>query len=94
MAANWKEIKGSRRMEDHDPNYIDYIISFVQVASTAEADKPVGGDLLVDVQSTRAAALPSTGLDAEPSAVQVSLIKYVTGTKANVTVRFRGFYTS
>ena len=87
MAKAWKELKGTRQPEDAPPHHMDYVITFT--AATGEA-LPAGGEKIADI--TGSGTLPSTGLDAEPEAVQVSARIYATPTKDHVTVRFRGLY--
>ena len=89
MAGSWKEKDGSRQVNDTEPDYIDFIITFTAAAGTA---KPTNGLGFTEV-STGGSALSSTGLAAEPKTVQVSEVtKRVGGTVDWVTCRFRGEY--
>ncbi|MBS3821710.1 MAG: hypothetical protein KGY81_08110 [Phycisphaerae bacterium] len=83
----WSEVKGSRRIEDSQPNTIDYVITFE--AGTSETI-PSCGNTYSDV--TGSGSLSSTDLWREPVAVSVGELKYKTAATANVTVRFRGHY--
>jgi hypothetical protein len=83
----WKEMSGTRRIEDAAPSHVDYIITF-DGATTDTV--PTNGNTLATILGS--GTLPSTGLDAEPTAVQVSYVKKFTQNKSKATVRFRGFY--
>ena len=88
----WKEMSGTRRVEDSGlgPSAFtqDTIISFVGIAGTDT--KPSNGNKLTNILGS--GTLSSTGLDAEPSAVQISDIRKITELACQVTVRFRGWH--
>lgn len=84
----WKEMAGTRRVEDNKPHHIDYIITFT--APTAETI-PAAGCLIGAITTGN---LPTTGVDSEPEAVQISEVVLATPTKAHVTVRFRALYAA
>ncbi len=82
----WKELRGTRRVDDNAPHYIDYTITFQGVLGET---KPSGGNTIGDIAS---GTLPSTGLAHEPIADGISQVTKVTATKTRVKVRFRGKY--
>jgi len=95
----WKELRGTRRVEDNAPHYVDWIITFGGTVGTEV--KPNPGDTITNIIGTK--SLPTgTGaggdgvngdlLDATPRAVQVSQVHRVTPSETRVTVRFRAWY--
>ena len=85
----WSELKGTRRIVDRQPHYIDYIITFQGVAASDTIPEP--GDTYSDIVGS--GSLPSTNLVSEPQAEEVSQIYRATNLKTRVTVRFRGEYS-
>ena len=87
----WKEMSGSRRVEENGlgPGVFvrDTIISFIGIAGTDT--KPSNGNKLTNILGS--GTLSSTGLDAEPSAVQISDVRKITELACQVTVKFRGW---
>ena len=85
----WTEWTGHRQIDDTGPDHIDYIITFNGLVADT---KPTNGQLITNVVS--GLTLSSTGLDAEPRAVQVSQIyRLEDKVSSRVTVRFRGYYS-
>lgn len=90
MANAFKELKGTRRIEDQ-LTHVDYVIAF---QGTTGSDVPiiVGSDSLY-THVVGSGSLSSTNLVGEPEIVQVSHLKRVTPLKNQCTIRFRGYYT-
>ncbi len=85
----WKEMKGSRKIEDRPPHYIDYIITFTGAQGDAV---PTGGQLITNILGS--GTLPNTNLAYEPEVIAVGTVQYATPNYKHVTVRFRGVYSA
>ena len=83
----WKQMSGKKTVEDSNPSYIDYVITFI--AATTETI-PSQGDTLADVLGS--GTLGDEGLLGEPEAIQISDVVKATVGQDMVTIRFRGFY--
>ena len=91
--ADWKELSGSRKIEDGNPMYLDYVVTLTATKGT-NPTRPVQGSVINT--ATGGAAFGTTNgaytLDGEPQAVQISEIEKVTPTKSHCTVRYRALY--
>ena len=85
----WSELSESRQLDDHEPDYIDYVIDFI---GAWNATVPTIDDTYATLAGS--GSLPSTGLDTEPKVVHHSEKVRITDDLARVRVRFRAWYVT